>query len=121
DLYKRQIFYSELICSDGDRDVSIDARTSDAIALAMRTGARIYTTPEIIKATGFLIPEQELKRTNIQPAEQDNNEVDLSRYTVEELNKMMQKAAAREDYERAAEIKNIIADKTAGNPKTDNQ
>lgn len=119
--FEEGIFYSELICSDGDRNVSIDARTSDAIALAMRTGARIYTTPEIIRSTGFLIPEQEQKRANIQPAEQETNEVDLSRYTVEELNKMMQKAAACEDYERAAEIRNIIAEKSIGNPKTDNQ
>ena len=47
------IFSSEMTFSDGDRTISIDSRTSDAIAIAMRTGAPIFTTPEILNETGF--------------------------------------------------------------------
>ncbi|MCH5318243.1 MAG: bifunctional nuclease family protein [Paramuribaculum sp.] len=56
-IYKFEdgIFSSELTFSDGDRTVIIDSRTSDAIAIAMRTGAPIYTTPEIIDETGFIM------------------------------------------------------------------
>ena len=45
-IYKFEdgIFSSELTFSDGERTISIDSRTSDAIAIAMRTGAPIYTT-----------------------------------------------------------------------------
>ena len=49
------IYSSEMTFSDGDRTVKLDARTSDAIATAMRTGAPIYTTPQILKETGFVI------------------------------------------------------------------
>ena len=49
------IFSSELTFTDGERSVSIDSRTSDAIAIAMRTGAPIFTTPEIIEETGFVM------------------------------------------------------------------
>ena len=45
-IYKFEdgIFYSEMTFSDSEREVSLDARTSDAIALAMRMGAPIFTT-----------------------------------------------------------------------------
>ena len=56
------IFSSELTFSDGSRTVQIDARTSDAIALALRTHTPIFTTRQIIEKTGFIIDEEELKR-----------------------------------------------------------
>lgn len=68
-IYKFEdgIFSSELTFSDGDRTVVIDSRTSDAIAIAMRTGAPIYTTQRIIDETGFIMelenpskPEEEM-------------------------------------------------------------
>ena len=52
------IFSSEMTFSDGERTITIDSRTSDAIAIAMRTGAPIFTTPEILDETGF---EMEIK------------------------------------------------------------
>ena len=119
--FEEGIFYSEIVCSDGDRNVSIDARTSDAIALALRTGAKIYTTPDVICNVGFISTEQGVKRVEPQEFEHNNTEIELSRYTIEELNKMMLKAASREDYERAAEIRNTIAAKVAANSKKDNQ
>lgn len=59
-IYKFEdgIFSSELTFSDGDRTVQIDSRTSDAIAIAMRTGAPIFTTQEIIDETGFIMEIQ---------------------------------------------------------------
>ena len=49
------IFSSELTFGDGTRSVQIDARTSDAIALALRTHTPIFTTRSIIEQTGFVI------------------------------------------------------------------
>lgn len=51
------IFSSELTFSDGERTIRIDARTSDAISIAMRTRAPIYTTEDIIQRTGFIIDD----------------------------------------------------------------
>lgn len=53
------IFSSELTFSDGERTVKIDSRTSDAIAIAMRTRTPIYTTAEILQETGFVMEEME--------------------------------------------------------------
>ena len=54
-IYKFEdgIFSSELTFKDDDRQIIIDSRTSDAIALALRTKAPIYTTQDIINETGF--------------------------------------------------------------------
>lgn len=53
-IYKFEdgIFSSELTFSDGERQVVLDSRTSDAIAIAMRTKAPIYTTRAILDETG---------------------------------------------------------------------
>lgn len=51
------IFSSELTFSDGERQVALDARTSDAIAIALRTHTPILTTREIVEATGFIFDE----------------------------------------------------------------
>ncbi|MDE6267742.1 MAG: bifunctional nuclease family protein [Muribaculaceae bacterium] len=56
-IYKFEdgIFSSELTFTDGERQMVIDSRTSDAIAIAMRTKAPIYTTREILHETGFIL------------------------------------------------------------------
>lgn len=53
------IFSSELTFSDGERQIVLDARTSDAIAIAMRTQTPIFTTRAILEETGFIIEEAE--------------------------------------------------------------
>lgn len=56
-IYKFEdgVFFSEMQFSDGERTVVMDARTSDAVAIATRTKAPIYTTRQIIEETGFLM------------------------------------------------------------------
>src|SRR6476620_9379533 len=51
------IFYAKLICSDGTREVEIDARTSDAIALAVRFNCEIYTYEFILKSAGIVLDD----------------------------------------------------------------
>lgn len=110
-LYKFEngVFLSELHFSSDDRSVTIDSRTSDAIALALRTGAPIYTTREILEQTGF-------KTDKNDTSTQDNpdsapKEVNLKKFAISELKKMMSKCVEQENYEQAAEIKRIIAEK----------
>lgn len=111
-LYKFEngVFLSELRFSGDDRKVNIDSRTSDAIALALRTGAPIYTTREILERTGFISEKGEVKVSQIEP---ENKEIDLRKFAIEELEKMMKKCVDREEYERAAEIKSVISEKLA--------
>ena len=84
------IFSSEMTFSDGERTITIDSRTSDAIAIAMRTGAPIFTTPEILDETGF---EMEIKEegdsdedSGLEPMDEDGiREPKLENYAIEEL------------------------------------
>lgn len=131
-IYKFEdgIFSSELTFTDGDRTVVIDSRTSDAIAIAMRTHAPIYTTPEILDETGFL-----METHGEEPDETDNSEetpqsgdntrrvsgFDLpadveaepryENYTVEELERTLQRLIDNENYEEAARVAEIMRNK----------
>lgn len=103
------IFYSELIFNDGERKVSLDARTSDAIAIAIRTKAPIYTSEEILADTGFILPNDE------QISVTDNSETPqmpkLENYTIEELERQLARHIELEEYEDAAIVNEILKSK----------
>lgn len=108
------IFSSELTFEDKNGiEVKLDARTSDAIAIAMRTQAPIFTTPEILEETGFIL---ELKdAVSSRPADNDDDIADsfkepkLENYSIAELEQMLSRHIENEEYEEAARIKAIIA------------
>lgn len=119
------IFSSELTFTDTERSVVIDSRTSDAIAIAMRTGAPIYTTQEILAETGFLMDMQETTDEDEDAAEgaPEFNEEDepeiltdgistqeprLENYTIEELERTLQRLIDKEQYEEAARVSEIL-------------
>lgn len=115
-IYKFEdgIFSSEMTFTDGERTVTIDSRTSDAIAIAMRTGAPIFTTPDILDETGF---EMEVKEEGERDDEGSPDSADdpsvlgspkLENYAVEELEKTLQKLIEREEYEEAARVADIL-------------
>ncbi len=53
------IFYSQLICKQGDKTLEVDSRTSDALALALRFGCPIYTYEKILDSAGIVFEEGE--------------------------------------------------------------
>lgn len=105
------IFSSELTFENREgQEVVLDARTSDAIAIAMRTHAPIFTTPEILEETGFIM---EIKEEN-QAVENENDDDTavndtLESKTLEELQEMLKKCIENEEYEEAARIKSEIS------------
>lgn len=107
--FSEGIFMSELKLSNGEREISLDSRTSDAIALALRTGTPIYTTPEIVKKTGIYMEEKAES-----PIVHKKNRK-LEDFSVDELEERMQRYVEQEDYELAAEIQKIIKKKNASN------
>lgn len=113
-IYKFEdgIFSSELTFTDGDRQVRIDSRTSDAIAIAMRTNAPIYTTREILDETGFIMDEQisdhESDDCDNNDSSDYNNEPRLENYTIEELERTLNKLIDSEAYEEAAKVSEIL-------------
>ena len=116
------IFSSELTFTDGDRTVKIDSRTSDAIAIAMRTGSPIFTTREIIEETGFLMEQQNEEVDDDEAAAagapeytDDGETVDplageprIENYTIEELERTLARLIEKENYEDAARVNEII-------------
>ena len=114
------VFYSELTFTDGERTVTLDSRTSDAVAVAMRTGAHIYTTPEILTETGFELEDLAADTGEGEEGELRNDDdaesaevtpvrtPKLENYTIEELKKTLAKLIDNEEYEEAARVAEII-------------
>lgn len=108
--FENGIFSSELTFSDGERQVVLDSRTSDAIAIAMRTKAPIYTTRAIMEETGFVmdLPNGDNIREESDPAEDTEPEPKLENYAIEELERTLAKLVEEEQYEQAARVQSLI-------------
>lgn len=107
--FENGIFSSELTFSDGERQIVIDSRTSDAIAIAMRTGSPIYTTRAILEETGFVM-EIQPDPTNRMPSQETLTPPDPQpeNHSIEELEKMLSKLIDQERYEDAAKVSEIL-------------
>lgn len=111
-IYKLEegVFYSRLLCNNGEKEISIDSRTSDAVALALRFGCPIYITEEILDKAGITVTSS----ANDPGLSAENDESEESTtsgfesYTDEELYKMIDEAVRTEDYERAASVRDEI-------------
>lgn len=105
------IFYSEIVLTKDDDTIRIDSRTSDAIAIALRTNCDIYTTESIMRKCGIVLEEssQPENDNDLLPEEltvddlQDINKLkkQLRMLKVKEIEERMEKAVAKEDYEFA--------------------
>ncbi|MGF1926202.1 MAG: bifunctional nuclease family protein [Bacteroidia bacterium] len=112
------VFFAKLICSDGENTQEIDARTSDAIALAVRFNALIYTYEFILSSAGiviegndFLFLENMESITKEHSSEDMPTSIPVSGYqslSDEELQQKLEEALAEEAYERAARIRDEI-------------
>lgn len=110
--FEKGIFYSEITFADGDREVVVDARTSDALAIALRSHAPIYTTREVIDETGFIAEGfDDAPAADRDTTVDDASLLPLNRLAEEELQRMLAKCISTEEYERAAEIKAAIDEK----------
>lgn len=103
------VFAADLIFTDGENTRTVDSRSSDAIALAIRADAPIYTSEEVLEEAGFNPEdtgnEDSCDRMMQEEKTRRDNRLEKS---LEQLRSDMQKAAEREDYEEAARIKNEI-------------
>lgn len=112
------IFYSEIICTDGDHRFTIDSRTSDAVALALRFECPIFIEPQILNEAGIVMSstsEEEPAPAGAQPKKQKEEPggSEYSEYTSDELNEMLSEAITKEDYEQAAAIRDEISRRKA--------
>jgi bifunctional DNase/RNase len=115
------IFFAKLICNDGKKTAEIDARTSDAIALAVRYQCPIYTYEFILASAGIMIEGSDFAfLENIEPTD-DSEKVNIegsvksgyASYSEVELREMLDKALSEENYEKAARIRDELSKRNA--------
>jgi uncharacterized protein len=112
------VFYSSLICYKDGQEEIIDARTSDAIALATRFNAPIYTYETILEKAGIYLkldPETIVTDTSEEIFEETPKETSIKKsnpfgmLSLSELNTALNNAIEEEDYETAALIRDEIS------------
>lgn len=111
------VFSADLHFTDGKERRIIDSRSSDAVALAIRVGAPIYTSESVLLEAGFENNDIKKQKAQSSSANAKTNVVpsslELKDMTVEQLNEKMQQAVMNEEYEEAAKIKAEIDNRNA--------
>jgi bifunctional DNase/RNase len=121
---KEGVFYSRIVCSDGATTFEIDARPSDAIAIGLRFGVPIFTVESVLSEAGIILSDLD---ENAEEDEDDRDEDDeddddspaptprateprepSGQVSLDELTKMLAQALEKEDYEKAAKIRDEL-------------
>ena len=110
--FRDGVYYSMLVCKQGDDLTMVDARPSDAIAIAVRVGCEIYAYESVMEEAGIIMDDMD-EPTNDGPEDDNNinkvqNEPDLELLTLNELEDLLQMAIDDEDYQKAAQIRDEI-------------
>lgn len=111
------VFYAKIVCEKDGLEQEIDARTSDAIAIAVRFECQIYTYEFILASAGILLDENNsiedelMEKTT--PAERPQfSEAELASYTSAELKDLLDAAIDEENYEKASKIRDEMSRRT---------
>ena len=103
------IFYATLVYMKPDgATMEVDSRTSDALALAVRFGCSIYANASVLDEAAIAVEDEDSDEEVPMPAPGSP----LSTYTTTDLEKLLEDALSKEDYEKAAEIRDEIKSRT---------
>jgi uncharacterized protein len=118
---KEGVFFAKIICTDGIKSIEVDARPSDAIAIGLRFEVPIYTYENILSEAGIVLSdlneeeaeaeEKEEKKEEAKkkkPAAKGGKMENIKDTSSDQLKVMLDDALAREDYERAARIRDEL-------------
>ncbi len=113
------VFYARLICTNGESDIEIDARTSDAVALAVRYECPIYANESILEEAGVNVEDEGL--AFLQDKEEDPTDDeedglpddDIGILSVRELKERLTQAIENEEYEKAARLRDELSNRSA--------
>lgn len=118
---KEGVFFAKIICSDGVKTIEIDARPSDAIAVGLRFDVPIYTYENILSEAGIVLSDLNEEESE-EPKEEATKEKKEKKTTTkskttadqikdtssDQLRTMLQEALDKEDYEKAARIRDEL-------------
>jgi|TARA_Y100000385_G_C13065584_1_gene626526 hypothetical protein len=105
------IFFARLICEQNGKEVEIDSRTSDAIALAVRFESPIYTYEFVLNSAGIILDDEELSESEDITPEINLEEITKNpteKMTLKELKKQLKNSIDNEDYEAASRFRDEI-------------
>lgn len=113
---KEGVFFAKIVCSDGVKDLEIDARPSDAIAIGLRFSVPIYTSEQIMSEAGIVLSDDEdesepeaITESTEEVVEVKSEEVGISSQSNEELESLLEEAINNENYEEAARIRDELS------------
>jgi len=118
-IYKLEegIFFAKLLCCRNGETTEIDSRTSDALALAVRAGCKIFTFENILETAGLFLEQGETSVETSSDSKKEsvpvtgkagNTSTDIKNLNLEELNQLLQKVLDQEDYVQAIRIRDEI-------------
>ncbi|RIJ42002.1 bifunctional nuclease family protein [Pontibacter oryzae] len=114
---KEGVFYSKIVCTNGSKEFELDARPSDAIAIGLRFGVPIYTVESVLSEAGIILSDLEEEeeeneemavKSSSSAASSGSKSEPLNQTSVDDLNKMLNEALEKEDYEKAAKIRDEL-------------
>jgi len=109
--YDEGVFYSDLVFTDGQREIHLDARTSDAIAIAIRGEADIFIADEIMDEVSIDV-EGGFDEEEEDADDAANNRKTFENMNVNDLRFFLDEAVGAENYERASYLKDLIDKKS---------
>ncbi len=120
---KEGVFFAKIICSDGIKNIEIDARPSDAIAIGLRFDVPIYSYETIMSEAGIVLnddmdemdedededDEDKLEEATISSSKPEpsfsGREDQIKNMSLDQLQAMLDDAIEKEDYEKAARVR----------------
>lgn len=105
---KEGVFFARIICENNGQTFEIDSRPSDAIAIGLRFNVDFYTNESILTEAGIVLTdeyEEEMVQAEVKKTDPKTNLEDLSS---SELEKLLNEALDKEDYEKAARIRDVL-------------
>lgn len=108
--YENGVFFAKLVLRQNDKEIEIESRTSDAVAIALRTKSPIYTTETIMQQQAVIFDESTVQETS-DDDEKDSLALDYSLLSPEELETLLQDAVEGEDYELASLLRDELKKK----------
>lgn len=105
------IFYSELLLEMEGKEVRVDSRTSDAVALALRFRCPIYTTEDILHKAGIVLDmneDQPIREHHMDESPVGHGKSVYEKYSLSDLESLLSEAVQNEDYEKASHIRDEI-------------
>lgn len=100
------VFFAKIVCRNAEKEIEIDARPSDAIAIGIRFGVSFYTYEKVLAEAGIILTDEEDaedmdERMTVEKSDRER----IQDYSLDELRALLDEALYNEDYEKAAKLR----------------